>query len=431
MLFTACEKIEPDFFDENANGAYFDYDYSHQFEKSINFRDYVLEQSDAVPVKINVRLLGYLSDETRSLSIKSKAVEEYELADVTIPEVTFAGKEYQKEIEVFVKRPEIKDSVFAVCLYIDDKGDISSTIDGKDEFTIYVTESYEQPEVWNSTVNKYIGAWSKEAHEFLARFTNDNAYYDKFYKNNNGELQYDVNTLIAMNQLLVNTLLEEEPAEPIAVEVPILRADEYAVYEEPFFWKEHPGLGKFYSAKFCRLSHEINAANTKNIIERYASEEVKAYIEENKTDIHKQDVKYMLDEYYRYPRMGYSISEYKELFWVEINNKINYDVRIPYWWEDPDKLGCKSIVEKYYGEYDNSKYQFMIKTILKNKGSDFVVAELFPFSADLDKYKFDWDNEIGGEEKFKEYYNIIKAAYDAVPAGVYKFTFPELGTETN
>ena len=36
LTFTACEKIEPDFFDEDYNGAYFDYQYSADFENIVS-----------------------------------------------------------------------------------------------------------------------------------------------------------------------------------------------------------------------------------------------------------------------------------------------------------------------------------------------------------------------------------------------------------
>ena len=82
LTFTACEKIEPDFFDEDYNGAYFDYQYSADFEKTLNFGEYVVGSPQTVPVVLNVKLLGYLSDDARSLSIKKKEVEGYALADI-------------------------------------------------------------------------------------------------------------------------------------------------------------------------------------------------------------------------------------------------------------------------------------------------------------------------------------------------------------
>ena len=97
LALTACEGREPDLFDKDANGAYFDYEYSNEFEKTLNFCDYIVGNPDTVSVTLKVKLLGYLMDEARTLSVKTKDVEGYEPADVTIEEVIFANKEYRKE----------------------------------------------------------------------------------------------------------------------------------------------------------------------------------------------------------------------------------------------------------------------------------------------------------------------------------------------
>ena len=139
LTLTACEKNEPEFFDKEYNGAYFDYQYATDFETTLNFGEYVVGNPQSITVTLNVKLLGYLVDEKRTLSIKTKEVEGYALADVTVPEVTFENREYQKDVEVVVKRPEVEDSVFAICIYLDGEGDLGAGIAGKEEFTIYVT----------------------------------------------------------------------------------------------------------------------------------------------------------------------------------------------------------------------------------------------------------------------------------------------------
>ena len=42
FLATSCEKEEPDFYDKNENGVYFDYNTSEEFQQSINFADNVV-----------------------------------------------------------------------------------------------------------------------------------------------------------------------------------------------------------------------------------------------------------------------------------------------------------------------------------------------------------------------------------------------------
>ena len=65
VAFTACDESEPDLFDEGANGAYFDYEYAADFNKRLNFSDYIVGNPDTVSVALKVKLLGYLMEEGR------------------------------------------------------------------------------------------------------------------------------------------------------------------------------------------------------------------------------------------------------------------------------------------------------------------------------------------------------------------------------
>jgi hypothetical protein len=138
LAFVACEKVEPDFFDEGANGAYFDYNYAADYDKILNFSDYIVGRPDTAIVTLRVKLLGYLYEGSRTLAVKVKPIDGYPLADVVISEVTFAHAEYEKDIEVKVCRPEKEDSIYAVCIYLDGSGDIGTGIAGKDEINLYV-----------------------------------------------------------------------------------------------------------------------------------------------------------------------------------------------------------------------------------------------------------------------------------------------------
>ena len=44
--WVSCEKYEPDLFDESANGAYFDYEYAADFNKTLNFGEYIVGDPD-------------------------------------------------------------------------------------------------------------------------------------------------------------------------------------------------------------------------------------------------------------------------------------------------------------------------------------------------------------------------------------------------
>ena len=433
-LFAACETSEPDLFERDANGAYFDYQYAADFEKTLNFSEHIVGDPDTVAVTLNVRLLGYLENDARKLSVKAREVEGFALAEVEIGEVFFAEKEYEKEIEVKVKRPEQEDSIYAVCIYLDGSGDIGTGIKGKDEFYLYVTESYEKPSVWYSHMDTYLGEWSKEKHIYLANHTGNNHFYMNLYDSNLGTHLFD--SIVALNVSAVNALLAAEPAEPLVVDLPIMNETDYPDYTVPYFWGLYEEyLGVFRPNKFCRLTTMLGGSGTRGVAALFAGEAGQQKMKEEADNFHKADVLYMLNEYYRYASMGYPISEFRSMFWVKLRNNVNYNVRIPYWWEDPDNLGAADIVKRYFGEYQNDKYQFILKNVLKDDGEDNFVAEsVFPFIYDRENGTFGWDastfgkKQLSGEERLKECYRIVKAANDRRPKPL-RFDIPEVAVD--
>ena len=421
VVLTACEGREPNLFDEDSNGAYFDYEYAKDFEKTLNFSDYIVGNPDTVTVTLNVKLLGYLMDDARTLSVKTKDVVGYEPADVTIEEVVFANKEYEKQIEVKVKRPAVEDVMYAVCIYLDGSGDIGTGIDGKNEINLFVTESYEKPAMWYSHMDTYLGEWSKEKHIFLANHTGNDMFYMSLYDSNSE--MHDFDAILALNVSAVNALLASEPQEEIAAELPILKETDYPAYTKPYFWSEYESvLGMFRANKFCRFTTMLGGATTKDIAALFASDAAKEKMELEADNFHKDDVLYMLNEYYSYALMGYPIAEYRNLCWVKMNESANYKVRIPYWWEDPNGLGTADIVKTYFGEYSDDKYKFMLVTMLAADGADdFITESLLPFVYDVERATFAWDKspfgekQLAGEERLKECYRIIKAKNDSRP----------------
>ena len=226
----ACEKIEPDFYDEGANGAYFDYGYASDFERVLNFSDHIVGHPDTVSLPLKVKLLGYLKEEARTLAIKTKPIEGYALADVTIDEVIFSGNEYEKIIDIKVCRPEKEDSTYAVCIYLDGSGDLGTGIAGKDEVNLYVTESYAKPAVWYSHMDTYLGQWTKEKHIFLAQHTGNDQFYATLYDSNLSMHLFDA--ILALNVSAVNALLAQEPTEPIVVDLPIMKEGSMAKIQQ-------------------------------------------------------------------------------------------------------------------------------------------------------------------------------------------------------
>ena len=433
-LLTACEKIEPDLFDSSANGAYFDYEYAADFDKTLNFSDHIVGNPDTVSVTLKVKLLGYLMEDARSLSVKTKEIEGYAPADVIIGDVTFVNKEYEKDIEVRVKRPEFEDSVYAICIYLDGSGDIGTGINGKTEIKLYVTESYEKPAVWYSHVETYLGEWTKEKHKFLAQHTGNNHFYSELYDENTGLHLFD--SIMALNVSAVNALLSNESQNWENVDIPILKESDYPDYVIPYFWQDYEEfIGLFKANKFCRLVSMLGGYGTKGLATLFASEESLQIMKSVTSDFHKADVYEMLNLYYGYALQGYPIAEYRNLYWVEMKNNVNYNVRIPFWWEDPNNFGTADIVKRYFGEYDADKYQFMLKTMLKEDGSaNFITESILPFVYDIENNTYAWDNspfgekQLSGEERLKECYRLIKAANDKRPES-RRFDIPDVVLE--
>ena len=431
LVGTSCEKRDPEFFDEGANGAYFDYATTAEYDKTVNFCDYIVDHPDTVPLKLRVKLLGYLMEEGRTLVVKTKPIEGYELADVIIDEVVFANKEYEKDIEVKVVRPEMEDVTYGVSVYLDGSGDIGLGINGKEEVKLFVTESYEKPVVWFSHMESLLGAWSREKHIYLANHVGDNHFYNRLYDESSGLHLFD--SIISLNVSVVNAMLAVESTEPIVVDMPILKESDYPNYNKPYFWDTYAEyLGIFRAGKFCRFTTMLGGSNTRDIIQLYASEESKLKMEEEAVEFHKSDVHEMLNEYYRYASQGIAIAEYKSLYWVQMRSELKYSVRIPYWWEDPQGLGTAAMVKKYFGEYSADKYLFMLKTMMAKEGAeDFVAASLLPFIYDMEQGTYVWDpsplgkNQLVGEERLKECYRIIKAEY-ALWEGSVNYEIPDV-----
>lgn len=434
FTFVACEKEEPGLFDKSANGAYFDYEYAADFDKTLNFSDYIVGNPDTVSLTLKVKLLGYLTSDSRTLSVKTKEIEGFAPANVTIENVVFANREYEKDIEVKVLRPEVEDSVYAICIYLDGSGDIGTGINGKTEINLYVKEAYEQPAVWYSHVETYLGAWSKEKQIFLATHTGDDRFYDKLYDNELGMHNFD--DIVALNISAVNALLANRPETPIVVDLPIIQESEHPNYNEPYFWKEYEEyLGVFRAGKFCRFTYMLGGSNTRDIATLYAGDAAQQEMQAEAANFHKDDVTYMLNEYYNYALMGYPISEYRNLFWVELRNNVNYKMRIPFWWEDPNGLGTAEIVKRYFGEYSDEKYQFILKTVMKSDSPEnFITASVLPFVYDSGSGTYAWDSslfgvkQLAGEERLKECYRLVKAANDKRPEQ-RRYDIPEVDVD--
>ena len=431
LTFSACKENIPDFFDEDYNGAYFNYENSGDFKYELNFSNHIYGRPDAVAVPVKVKLLGYLSNDKRSVAIKTKAVEDYEMPEITIPEVFFSDKEYEKEIEVMVKRPEKEGEEYAICLYLDGSGDLGGGIKGKDEFIIYVTEKYEKPELWEGYfIETYIlGEYKPEKHIYLADLTQDDDFLRKLYSEITADRKIiDEKAALGLNSAVFNAMFAE--AEPVALSFPIITEKTYnPSYEEPYFWNKYSRHEcNFTIDRFLEIHAGAMGLNTTNIEALYA--ENKASMENLKKKFHIEDVYEILENYNSYAAEGVPVSEYKERSWMEMTLSFINDYKNvvkPYWWEDPDNLGTKEVIEHYFGEYNQDKYGYMLQWIKLQFKSEFVPAMIFPFIRNIDTNSYSWDLEAGGEEFMQECYRIIKAKYDKSPTNIRnKFSLPEL-----
>ena len=166
-FFSACTQEEVDVFAPGNDGAYFRPNSNGSMDTTVNFANHLLDETPEVSIPIDVSILGYINGTgTRRAVIKTKPVEGYDMADVAVDELIFEAGEYQKSVNVRVSPPDTMGKVYAVCLYFDSEDPASQLgmgINGRTEFTIYVTESYSRPSNWNSSLSLYLGAWSVES----------------------------------------------------------------------------------------------------------------------------------------------------------------------------------------------------------------------------------------------------------------------------
>lgn len=423
FLTTACEKDEPPFYDMNEHGVYFDYEKEADFKQEINFADHVLGDPQDVKITLKMKVLGYLTETSRKAVLKTKAVEEYPEASVVLPEVIFEANEYEKEIEITVNRPEERDTDYAISIYLDSEdanSQLGSGIAGKEEFVVYVKETYEKPtSVWGpgSMAQMYLGEWSVDKHIFLINLTQNNDYVQTLY---------DYYAVVGYNEQAVSALRaqrENNPDEPILIDIPFV-TDVYN-YEKPSYWGDlhQQYLGTYSNSLFVSLANAVGA-NTANETELLDGDE------QTIKNLNKTAVKYMMNQYDTYMNSwGMACEHFKGMCWIPMFPDMDYDVVRPGCWS-PYGVDGGETISQYYGTYSEEKYKFMIKTWLAKQGTEnFVLVQMFPLMLNWSDWKYDWDNSIGGENQIKACYKAFKEAYDAAPAGTYSFTFPELTIE--
>lgn len=419
-LLPSCDKQEPDLFSEQNNGIYFDYDNAADFSTGINFADRVLGNPSSLPVEIRTKLLGHITEDSRKAVLRSRPVEGYPEAQVILPDVEFTSGEYQKNIRIEVLRPAERDTEYAICLYFDatEPGTIGEGIAGRTEFTLYVRESYTRPAGWGDSdwAVSYLGKWSPDKHIFFVNLLQDNNYAA------DGAM-YDWAKLMNYNMLAVEELRrlqQQNPDEAVTIDIPF---NSDCTYAKPYYWgtQHDKYLGEYSAATFASLAAAVEA-NTANEVELLGSEE-------RLTDLNRMAVLTMMRNYNMYySSWALSSSQFQKNCWYPMLRGIEYEVVQPDCWTSWG-IGAGQKPTKYYGEYSDDKYRFMIDAWLAHQeahGRQFMLWQLFPLIIDWGLFDAAWDSAAGGEEAIKECYRVIKAAYDAAPEGTYSFTFPQL-----
>lgn len=412
LMLGACSHEEIEVYNADNNGVYFNYDSESQLTTTVNFAEHVLGNPETLPVTLNLKVMGLKADSDRQVILKSRPVEGSGELQVTCPVIVFTPDTIEKEVTVMIARPEVRDSDYAAVVYIDSQdpqSQIGAGITGYQEYVIHANETYIKPGSWNrwSMLQMYLGDWSPEKHVFLVNLTKNNLYYNS----------QNYNAIVNWNVMAVDSLHKWKEAhldEAVEIDIPFI-AESMFVYGKPWYWGDLQTqyLGEYNSGAFAAICSALNIT-TKNEYESFVT------TEENMKSLNKNAVRTMMQKYNAFYYDGWRRgSSYKNYFYVPMFADMTYDLIKPAPWSDTQ--GGADLIKQYYGEYSPAKYEFMIKTWLSHKGSDFVLNQLFPV---MNEWGYvHWDSSLGGEASIQEINQIMR---NAMVGGTYDFTFPTI-----
>ncbi len=358
-LLAACDKENPTLFDDAGNGVYFDYDSKDDMMTDCNFGDYYLENPMELSFTVKIRLLGYLGDHARAITLKAKPVEGYpEVEFVSLPEITFEAGEYEKEVVLTVARPAEEGVQHASCLYIDSS--IGTGLEGFEEFIVYSGIIYKEPENW-ANVKKYFGEWSKDKHFYLIEHYGANDYVKL------GSAVLESGYIDLYKKLLAM-------GDKTELEIPVCYLRDY-VYPKPAYWGElqekyiclwddaYGGL-QYKTRPYARIASELGL--TTKTVEAFFNRSDEAGMKV----VNKVAVEIMQEVYNTlylnadpmYTEMNNFVSDY----YVELSPDVEYDVIQPACWTADLEPQANEMLSKYYGEYNPDKLKFMMKTLAEN-----------------------------------------------------------------
>lgn len=418
----SCSQEEVDYYDKNYNGIYFNYEDAEDLETTVNFADYVLDNPTEVEQTVNLNLLGYVAETDRRFVIKTREVEGYPLADVTIEDNVLPAGAHDLKCKYKVGKPAELDKTYAVELYFDPtdaNSDLGEGAEGFDKFIVYVTETYKEPSSWSYPAGDYLGEFTSEKYKFMVQITGLTDFYT-YAKWENSFASQAVDSIRAYNKA--------HPDSPTTIVLPFYYDEWNPIeYSKPDYWNEDYDtyIGEYTTETFVSLANNLGA-NTANENEVFPKD--KSVLAEIKA---KSDVLSMMKNFNSY---WDAPSNFKYDYDVEpMSADVDYDVIQPSCWKEYDDYGSYNdaypYIVKYWGDYSDAKYKFMIKTWAAHTTNteDPVFIQLFPvylgWKEDWSGMEAKWDEALGGEAGMKKRYSVIKAEYDKNPAA-YDFTFP-------
>lgn len=406
---TACTQEEVALYDAQQSGVYFNYPSSEKLSTHVNFADHVLGHPASVRLPLSLKIMGRKADAPRRVVLKAEAVEGYELAQVDLPEITFEADSFEKEIYVQLRRPAQRNVDYAVSVSVDaahPDAQLGAGVKERQVYTIYNKDTYTQPRQWEGMVPMYLGDWSAEKHIFLVNLAKRNDFY---------ALANDYYTIIRWNTQGIKAFREARQLNPdttFTFGFPFVKEDDVN-YAKPAYWTElHDRyLGSYKSKNFAILAQGLSFDSSNE-------HEVLRADETELKQVNRRAMKIQMTTYNQFYADGWRVgNSYKSQFYIPFFADQDYEVVAPSPWVATDQAGewCK----KYYGDYSEAKYLFMLRTWARHKGTGFVLNQLFPI---LNEWgTISWDSTLGGEATMKAANKLFQQALAEQPQD---FSFP-------
>lgn len=416
MMFAgACSEEEVDFYDRESNGVYFNYENETDFKQTINFSQFLLDPAcTQTEVEIQINVLGNPEAYDRKVVIKTEPMEGYPEATVVLPEnIVIEADSMRLSLPVIVKRPEATNTEYAVKLSFDTENEESmfgTDIVEKGEYTIHVIESYEKPSYWAPFGgDNYFGEWTPDKHIFLCRLKNitDLNSMNFWYSGLNQTVVQAVDSL--------RTYYEKNPGAELSFSLPFYAGQNYGNatrYSQPAYWEGdiEKYLGAYDSYIFSALCNGmgINTANEKETWGSLSEAQLK---EHNKIVV--QTAVNILNQF----NQSNPFAQVTAPTGIPVFEETDYDLpRLYYWGNLPTP---SALIEHFYGTYSAEKYEFMLKTAYKTKGTEprFCLHQMFPIvltnrtwgpTGWIDEYGY--VNGTAGQEAMLEYNRIFREA---------------------